>query len=231
MDFGLSVSCPAGNAFLCGSPWKRPFSACYYLWMESGEDRAWEIIAGRPAEEVQREALAGFDGERGCYLLRSLNMEYAVCPGERTIYGATPEAEAVAGRFSYFLNHSVLWYLAAAKDIGLTGRLLKPESLKGGHHFFTGTHELPLRALAGKYGHDRDAFLARARELGGRELGFGDASAELLPLPRVPVTLIVWLGDEEFPPRADLLLDSSCEIQLSLDIIWSVAMLSVLVML
>ncbi len=47
----------------------------------------------------------------------------------------------------------------------------------------------------------------------------------------MPVTLILWLGDEEFPPRADLLLDSSCEIHLPLDIIWSVAMLTVLMML
>jgi hypothetical protein len=49
-------------------------------------------------------------------------------------------------------------------------------------------------------------------------------------MPRIPVTLILWLKDEEFHPRADLLLDSTCELQLPLDIIWSIAMMSVLVM-
>ncbi|MFO0752145.1 MAG: DUF3786 domain-containing protein [Thermodesulfovibrionales bacterium] len=43
--------------------------------------------------------------------------------------------------------------------------------------------------------------------------------------------LILWLEDEEFPPRVDLLLDSTCELQLPLDIVWSIAMLSLLVML
>jgi hypothetical protein len=54
---------------------------------------------------------------------------------------------------------------------------------------------------------------------------------KLYPLPKIPVFLILWLKDEEYPPRADLLFDSTCEAQVPLDIIWSIAMLSVLVML
>ncbi len=73
--------------------------------------------------------------------------------------------------------------------------------------------------------------LEKGKELCAEVLGFGDASLKLLPMPRIPVTLILWSADEEFPPRADLLLDGSCEIQLPIDIIWSIAMISVLVML
>jgi hypothetical protein len=54
---------------------------------------------------------------------------------------------------------------------------------------------------------------------------------KLLPFPRIPVFLILWLKDEEYPPRADLLFDSTCEAQAPLDIIWSIAMVSLLVML
>jgi hypothetical protein len=50
-------------------------------------------------------------------------------------------------------------------------------------------------------------------------------------MPRIPVIMILRLGDEEFPPRVDLLLDSTCELHLPLDIIWSIAMMSALVML
>ncbi|MGE5894213.1 MAG: hypothetical protein ACM34I_09180 [bacterium] len=43
---------------------------------------------------------------------------------------------------------------------------------------------------------------------------------------------MLWLEDEEFPPRVDLLFDSTCDIQISLsDIIWSVAIMTCLVML
>src|SRR4030042_1000673 len=75
-----------------------------------------------------------------------------------------------------------------------------------------------------------ETIIKRGIELGEEVLNYGDASTKLLPMPRIPVTLILWLKDEEFPSRADLLLDSTCELQLPLDIIWSIAMMSVLVM-
>ncbi len=47
----------------------------------------------------------------------------------------------------------------------------------------------------------------------------------------VPLTLILWQEDDEFPARCSLLFDETCELQLPPDILWSVAMLCSLVML
>lgn len=89
---------------------------------------------------------------------------------------------------------------------------------------------LPLENLAKKYGETKEAFMQRGKELCAEAQNYGDASIRLSPMPRIPIILILWLQDDEFPPRADLLLDSTCGYQLPLDIIWSLAMLSVLVM-
>jgi hypothetical protein len=186
------------------------------------------------ASVVAGNAVVSYDKDCSCYAVTSLAHTFFVCPKEKAIRAETPEGEAIQKRFAYFLNLSLLWYLVRARDMGLTGRHLKPEQLRGGQQFFQGTHVLPLPGLAGKYGASReglDAFLERARELGGKPLAFGDASVELFPLPRIPVALILWLGDDEFPPRADLLFDSSSEHHIPLDIIWSAAMLTVLAML
>jgi hypothetical protein len=199
--------------------------------MSSGEEKAWELLRGLDPMKVEKNASVRYVGERGCYLLSSLGIDMSVCPGKESISAPVPGAEALIARLSYFFNHAALWYLVNARDIGLAGRLVKPENLKGGHHFFTGTHELPLKGLAGKYSSDRDEFLKRAEELGGRPLEYGDASVELYPFPRIPVTLILWLEDEEFPSRADLLFDSSAELHAPIDIIWSVAMFSIISML
>jgi hypothetical protein len=118
-----------------------------------------------------------------------------------------------------------------AKEIALSGRLIKPENIRGGEFFFQGSHMLPLGQLAGKNTNDKEGFITRGKELSGRLLEYGDASFEILPLPRIPVTLILWLSDEEFPARMDILFDSTCEIQVPLDIIWSIAMMSILVFL
>ena len=62
--------------------------------------------------------------------------------------------------------------------------------------------------------------------------GFGDASVKLYPLPRVPVTLVLWIEDDEYEARVDLFYDSSCDFQIELsDIVWSVGLMCALVML
>jgi hypothetical protein len=50
-------------------------------------------------------------------------------------------------------------------------------------------------------------------------------------MPRIPLTVILWLGDEEFPSRADLLFDSSAALHVPLDINWSLAMMSLIALL
>lgn len=183
--------------------------------------------------DVCREA--GVTEESGVFMLQSLGALFALDPRARTVSGADARARALlasprqsAEQLSMrdFAELLYVRYLSDAREIGLSGRLLKPELLKGGHHFFKGAHELPLARIAARYGADRPAFLERAALLGGVPAEYGDASAVLHPVPRVPLTMILWLGDDEFPPRADLLFDSSCELQLPLDVLWSAAMLT-----
>jgi hypothetical protein len=195
-----------------------------------GEEKAWETMTSLDHSVIGKNASGVFDENRGCYVLRSFCTDFYIHPGERTIRSSTPEGEIIISRYGYFFVHSCLWYLIYAKDIPLTGRLIKPENLKGGEIFFKGSHALPLEGVARRYGDDREAFMKKGKELCSEFLEYGDASLRLFPVPRIPVTLILWLGDEEFPPGADLLFDSSCELHLPLDIIWSIAMATLLVM-
>jgi len=64
--------------------------------------------------------------------------------------------------------------------------------------------------------------------LGGTPAAYADAAVILFPLPKVPTTVLLWTQDDEFPARADLLFDATCSAHLPLDILWSVAMLSIL---
>ena len=90
---------------------------------------------------------------------------------------------------------------------------------------------MPLDKIAGRFCADPDDFVQVALRFGGRQVAYGDAAMELSPLPRLPVTLVLWREDEEFPARAYLLFDDTCEHHLPADILWSVAVMSALVML
>lgn len=197
-----------------------------------GEERAWELLAGLDPTGVCRNAAATYDPERKAYRLRSFGMEVEVSLADRTITSAAPHADLLLDKLRDYSRLALLWYLVNAKDIACTERLIKPVDVKGGQRFSAGTHLLPLDKIAEKYGADTEGFISRAREFGAAPLSYGDASVRLFPVPRVPVTIILWREDEEYPPRVDLLLDSSCNYQIaSSDIIWATALMSALVML
>jgi hypothetical protein len=196
-----------------------------------GEEKAWEILATLSADDVCRAAAVSYDRETDQYIVKSLGMDFLVAVKDRTISSASPGSEVLLKRLGYFFKLSILWYLVRAKDIACTGRVVKLQNVRGGEIFTMGSHILPLDKVAQRFGKDKDGFLQKGTGLGGEMVKYGDASVKLYPFPRIPVILTLWLEDQEFPARVDLMFDSTCEMHLATDIIWSIAMMCVLVML
>ena len=197
----------------------------------TGEWKAWEILEGLDPGNVCRNAKVTYDSSLNIYTLNSFDQDIIISMAGKTIDSDSQKSDLLLNKFGDYSRLSILWYLVNAKNIAFTHKLVRPEDLKGGNIYAKGTHVLPLGRISDKNGSDTEGFLKRGMEIGGEILNYGDASLRLFPLPRVPVTIIVWKGDEEFSPRSDLLFDSTCEHHLPVDIIWSTAMMSVLVML
>jgi len=198
--------------------------------MSAGEERIWETLAVLDPGEVCRRTDASYDTVLGLYTVESFAMDFSVAPKEKKLLSMSPGGEVFLQKLGYFFRLSVTGYLTLSKNVALAGGMVSPLNMKSGQLFFRGSHVLPLDRMAEKYAEDKEAFLKRGLELGGERLGYGDVSLRLLPLPRVPVVQILWVRDDEFPARAELLFDSSCELQMPIDVIWAVAMLSVLAM-
>ena len=195
---------------------------------DAGESKAWELLAACDPARVCAQAGVDFDPVDGTYRLPAFGLTFAVNSAERLILNREPQGEAFLKRYTYFFRLSVLWYLVKAAPVCPSGNLVKPAGLPGGEIFFKGSHVLPLDALAAKYATRPEAFLAAGAALGGLKAMYGNAAFELPALPKVPTTVILWTEDDEFPARADLLFDATCSRHLPLDILWSVAMMSVL---
>ena len=67
------------------------------------------------------------------------------------------------------------------------------------------------------FGFDRDLFRSAGEALGATPDSFGDASFTLSALPMVPLTFILWEGDQEFPPSLRVLFDPSIDTYLPLE--------------
>lgn len=202
-----------------------------FLMVSPGADKAWDLLQGLDHSVVCRNASVAYDQNSGSYIVRSFCYDFYVNTTDRTLKSPATTGEHILKKYDYFFLHSCLWYLTHVRDIPLSHKLIQPINIKGGEAFFRGSHALPLENLAQRYGDDKAAFLNKGERLCATLPSYGDASVQLFPFPRIPVFLILWLKDDEYAPRADLLFDSTCEMQVPLDIIWSIAMVSLLVML
>ncbi|MFC1864958.1 DUF3786 domain-containing protein [Chloroflexota bacterium] len=199
-------------------------------WLD-GVEQAWVILSSLSSEDVCRQAKVGFDELAGHYILSLFNEKIYISPEERRVWGDSELADLVLNELSHYSILAALWYLIQAKDIPFSGNLVSPREVNGGLIFALGSHVLPLNGLVEKYGSDVESLVKRGVALGGEQLNYGDASVRLFPFPRVPLVLLIWKRDEEFHARADILFDSTCSEHLPTDIIWSTAMMSILVML
>ena len=192
---------------------------------DHGIREAWEMLKALRTGDVCRTAAVRFDPVMKRCIVTSFGRDIAVSPGDRTVSGHEQAPGGTSGEYAELYPLAVLWYLVLAKDIAPGGRLVHLEDLPGGDIFARGTHVLPLDQVALRYGNDREGFLKSGRAFGGEPAVHADAAIRLSPLPRVPVTMTLWLADEEFPARASLFFDSTCGLQLPTDILWSLARL------
>lgn len=173
----------------------------------------WERLRKCDPKDVERRALVAF--REGMYLVPFLGELYGVDPNGAFIplRGKGPSPE---------LQVSVIEYLLGAKELEPSGRWMLMKDLKGGRGFAQ-SHPLPHEGILGLYGRDREGFLQRGLQLGGEPMRFGDASVILKPLPRIPMLFVLWEGDEEFPPRLNVLFDQTASEHLRLDALYGLA--------
>lgn len=195
-----------------------------------GIEQAWEILTSLNPDDVCRNSKSSFDKLTEAYTLPLFNRNVYISLLERLIKGDSEASKIVLNELSHYSILAILWYLIKAKDIPTSGNLVKPGEVSGGLIFSQGSHILPLDKLIERYGDDLEEFTVNGIYLGGEKLRYGDAAVKLYPFPRVPISLIIWGEDEEFPARAEFLFDSTCSEHLPTDIPWATATMSILLM-
>ena len=103
----------------------------------------------------------------------------------------------------------VLHYLLNADGSPLTGKWVAFKDLPGGLLYASVFARRVTEPLIKRFGRSAKQFREVGIRFGGESAKVGDASVQLLALPRIPHQFVLWEGDEEFSPSAQLLFDSS----------------------
>lgn len=178
-----------------------------------------EELAKAAPGEVCRNGRCRFDTVGKWYSLDIWGEEYVIdCIGHRIERSSTVDSDP-----HEFFSLFVMYYLLLPQDIKTSGEWISEKDLPGGTTFFRGPHRIPTETISGRFGNDLEALRECCQKLGGTAIGLGDASFRFDIAPDIPVAVVYWQGDEDFPAEAGLLYDRSIAKLLPLDIVFALA--------
>ncbi len=146
-----------------------------------------------------------YDAERRRFVFDSMGKEVHVS------YPAGDAGWAADGQTLPMDWHLItINYLSRGDGRPLTGRLISYRELDGGQVFFPNLKEKTIDRLAAVLGRKPAAHIKKVfGRYRGSPAGGCDLGATFNLFPRFPVTVKLWLADEEFPPSANILFDAA----------------------
>jgi hypothetical protein len=103
----------------------------------------------------------------------------------------------------------ILHYLTQAKGTAPANDKIAFKELREGSNYFPTYFQRAVKPLIDYFGQDPSELIELARGMGGYKTDLGDAAATVPAFPRVKITLVLWKGDDEFPPNANILFESN----------------------
>ena len=169
----------------------------------------WSRMESINPEEVGSNSLAEYSPGSGEFRVRFIDRLFSIRPRERSIVYLDTQKEA-----DVFTSIVLLHYLLNAKNLPLTGQVVSFKELWGGDIYFAAFSSRTIKPLVDIFSSEMDRFRDAGVALGGKVVEFGDCAVEVQAFPRIPVTLVIWQGDDEVPPSANILFDSSIKDQM-----------------
>ncbi len=185
----------------------------------------WEQLLKLDAKLTQKRADCHYICEKNQYLLKMLNKKYVIDLKKREIFSNNPDSKQQPPNFLQQL--CLLAYLINSQDLPLAGVLVRGEELPSGQFFFRGLHSLPTEKLKRALGSCPQRLYEALSHFDAEKRSFGDASIELRVFARIPLTIVIWRGDDEFDARASILFDRTASSHLPLDALLTAVRLAV----
>lgn len=109
----------------------------------------------------------------------------------------------------------ILHYLAQAKGTPLANRIISYKELPEGSNYYPTFFKRAIKPILDNFSKEPEQLVDVAAKFGGYKVDYGDVAVTINAFRRVPITFVLWKGDEEFPPEGNILFDSTISDYLS----------------
>ena len=179
-------------------------------------NKAPDIIAGFAGADIRRE-----EGGSSSLCLNFLNKEIHISwPDFEFSYNKSPDQEVPIQQQILLLHYlDGAW---SSKGAPIKGEWISFQEVPDGRFYLDAFHRRAKDPLVQTFGEKPELLEKFAKEsFQAVSSDQGDVSVIVQALPLVPVALIVWAGDDEFPPEGNILFDRNViEIISAEDIAW-----------
>jgi hypothetical protein len=170
---------------------------------EKLSDKNPELVASLSGAEISR------DKERGTRLvLNTLGQEVSITWPDFRFASEKAEAEIPIQQQILYLHY--LYGALSSSGARAMGEWISFQEIPDGRFYMDAFQRRAKTPMVMSFGEKPELLLKVATEMYGvAPFNQGDVSMVVRALPLVPVALILWKGDEEFPPEGNILFDRS----------------------
>ena len=164
----------------------------------------------RALDPQEAAARTGLEFSDGAFVIPLMRRRYrASFPGYEVV---ALEPDAVAGTVLVDSVHTkilMLRYLTGGSLLSSKGEYLAYRDMPWGETYAQNFHGRCILRLARGFGYSPESFERGMERLGALRAAGGDAAFVLELLPGLNMKFIMWYGDDEFPPSAQILFSDN----------------------
>ncbi|MCL2197157.1 MAG: DUF3786 domain-containing protein [Treponema sp.] len=111
------------------------------------------------------------------------------------------------------VTQKILWlhYLTANGAKKMSGQLIAYREVAPALFYEPNFYKRAVKPLVGCFEKETKKLIEIGTALGGQIASHGDASVTINALPYLPLTFIIWKGDDEFPSDGNILFDKTAK--------------------
>ena len=103
----------------------------------------------------------------------------------------------------------ILHYFTSAKSTPAANRLISYKEVPEGNIYSPTFFKRTIQPLLQHFGKDPHLLVDAAKKLGGHKVDYGDTAVTIDAFSHVPITIILWRGDDEFAPQGSVVFDAT----------------------
>ena len=150
-----------------------------------------------------------FSEEEGAFFVRFLGEIYKVTYPDFEVIHQTEKTGIYQLEEDIHAKILLLRYLVDGDAVAFSGRLLSYHDLPWGEVYYRQFYGRCILRLARTYGNRLDTFREIMKQMHGMEKKYGDVSYEFELMSGLHLCFVLWEGDEEFSPSAQILFSDN----------------------